>query len=395
MLAKPEPAGLVIADISGYTGYLAGAELDHAQDVLADLMDTVVTSLKPLFRLAKLEGDAAFCYVIAETLDASLLQDTIERCYFAFRRRLRDIQNASSCDCNACVLIPGLDLKLIVHHGLVGRQRIAGSEELVGSEVILVHRLLKNTVEESLRMHAYALYTDAVVELIGLVDPARLGLVRHNEAYEVMGAVGCWVRDLAAAWSAELASTRVFVEPKDAMLTIAADLPGPPEVVWEWVNSPIRRPQWQGGVIAIETDAEGGRFGVGTVNHCIHGKDAVIEEILDWRPFHYYTDRSTMPQPGVPPFVATMEFAATDAGTHLEYRLAKPRSLRQRVVLTAIAPMMKKAIAEGIEAMGPLIAADLEARATRGDDAPPEPAGPSSEGRHLSEPVDSALARSS
>ena len=59
MLKVPEPACLVIADISGYTSYLAGVELDHAQDILADLMDTVVGSLRPAFRLAKLEGDAA------------------------------------------------------------------------------------------------------------------------------------------------------------------------------------------------------------------------------------------------------------------------------------------------------------------------------------------------
>ena len=42
MLNQPEPACLVIADITGYTSYLAGVELDHAQDILADLMDTVV-----------------------------------------------------------------------------------------------------------------------------------------------------------------------------------------------------------------------------------------------------------------------------------------------------------------------------------------------------------------
>jgi hypothetical protein len=55
-----ESACLLIADISGYTGYLAGVELDHAQDILADLMDTIVSALRPGFRLAKLEGDAAF-----------------------------------------------------------------------------------------------------------------------------------------------------------------------------------------------------------------------------------------------------------------------------------------------------------------------------------------------
>jgi hypothetical protein len=85
MLPKPEPACLVMADISGYTGYLAGVELDHAQDILADLIDTIVGALRPPFQLSKLEGDAAFVYLVAPEFDGSHLQDTIERAYFTFR----------------------------------------------------------------------------------------------------------------------------------------------------------------------------------------------------------------------------------------------------------------------------------------------------------------------
>ena len=75
MLPKPEPAYFAIADISGYTNFLAGVELDHAQDIIADLMDTVVKGLRPPFRLAKFEGDAAFVYAATEKVDGSMLQD--------------------------------------------------------------------------------------------------------------------------------------------------------------------------------------------------------------------------------------------------------------------------------------------------------------------------------
>ena len=74
MLARTEPACLVIADIAGYSGYLAGVELDHAQDILADLIDTVVRALRPAFKLAKLEGDAAFVWVATETVDGPALR---------------------------------------------------------------------------------------------------------------------------------------------------------------------------------------------------------------------------------------------------------------------------------------------------------------------------------
>ena len=168
MLNQSEPACLVIADITGYTSYLAGVELDHAQDILADLIDTVVGSLRPTFRLAKLEGDAAFTYVITESIDASALMDTVERTYFAFRRRLRDIGQASTCDCNACMRMPTLDLKLLAHHGTILRQRVAGREELVGSPVIVAHRLLKNEVTETTGFRAYALYTEDCLRAAGV-----------------------------------------------------------------------------------------------------------------------------------------------------------------------------------------------------------------------------------
>ena len=78
MLPAPEAAYLLIADISGYTSFLAGVELDHAQDIIADLMDAVVKGLRPPFRLAKFEGDTAFVYAVTAKVDSSMLQDTIE-----------------------------------------------------------------------------------------------------------------------------------------------------------------------------------------------------------------------------------------------------------------------------------------------------------------------------
>ena len=100
MLPKPELAYFAIADISGYTSFLAGVELDHAQDIIADFMDTVVKGLRPPFRLAKFEGDAAFVYTVAEKVDGSLLQDSVESAYFKFRRRLRDDLRVQSLRCD-------------------------------------------------------------------------------------------------------------------------------------------------------------------------------------------------------------------------------------------------------------------------------------------------------
>lgn len=71
----------LIADVSGYTRYLGGVELDHAQDILADLLGAVVTSTS-VMQTAKLEGDAVFCHAPTGHLDGPALVDTIESCYF-------------------------------------------------------------------------------------------------------------------------------------------------------------------------------------------------------------------------------------------------------------------------------------------------------------------------
>lgn len=374
-MLPPDPACLVIADISGYTSYLAGVELDHAQDILADLMDTVVGAFRPAFRLAKLEGDAAFVYLVTETVDGSALQDLVEGCYFAFRRRLRDIQQASSCECNACILIPNLDLKLLAHHGAIARHRIAGWEELVGSDVILVHRLLKNSVEVDLGIGAYALYTDACIRAMGVVDPETLGLREHRETYDVIGEVVGWVQDLEAAWAAEKDRTHVIVEAKDAIWDYARILPGPPELVWEYLTSPIRRPRWQHGVTAFDEATVGGRRGVGTTNHCIHGRDAIIEEILDWRPPAVVTMNFQVPQPGIPKMMMSEILQPAEGGTRLVIRVRRPRSLKDRATFAVVAAMLDGSIRAGHDALVPLLEAELRERAARSGAEPDLPRG--------------------
>src|SRR6266700_3549231 len=79
MLPKSELACFLIADISGYTSYLAGVELDHAQDIIADLMDTVVKCLRSPFRVVKFEGDAAFLCAVGDKFDGSMIHDATTR----------------------------------------------------------------------------------------------------------------------------------------------------------------------------------------------------------------------------------------------------------------------------------------------------------------------------
>jgi hypothetical protein len=92
----------------------------------------VVEHLEPVLRVNKLEGDAAFGYALDGELDASMLLDSIEECYFGFRQRLRGIEHSTNCSCNACAKAPDLNLKFVVHYGDFIRRPGARGEELTG-----------------------------------------------------------------------------------------------------------------------------------------------------------------------------------------------------------------------------------------------------------------------
>src|SRR5207244_446557 len=64
---------LVLADISGYTEYLGGVELEHCHDVLAKLMAAVAEQVRGALQVAKFEGDAIFCYDPHDRCDGELL----------------------------------------------------------------------------------------------------------------------------------------------------------------------------------------------------------------------------------------------------------------------------------------------------------------------------------
>ena len=386
MLTQPEPACLLIADISGYTSYLAGTELDHAQDILADLVTTVVNALRPSFRLAKLEGDAAFAFALGARVDGSQLLDTVERTYFAFRRRLRDISQATACECNACTLMPRLDLKLVVHDGVIIRHKIAGREELVGSDVIVVHRLLKNHVVELLRMPAYALFSAACVAAMS-IDPIALGMREHHETYDDLGEVTTWVHDLGAAWTADLEQRRVRVTDRDAGYTFETVQPAPRDLVWSFMTDPTLRPRWQFGVTGVEELPTAPRRGVGTTNHCMHGADVLVEEILDWRPTDYVTHRSTMSN-GFKA-VSTFEFEDDPGGTRVRvlFTWGKNKRERERADLAFVPGLLGSLVEPGQAKLHEVLVEEVASRAAQAAEAGPEPEPPASEQRELREPI--------
>ena len=318
-MASPETGFLVIADLTGYTAYLSSSELEHAPAIAGDLLETIVGRLDPPFRLAKFEGDAAFLFVEDGRADGSLLLDAVEASYLAFRRRLRSIDQATSCDCNSCRLAPRLDLKLFVHHGSYVRSRIAGRDELAGSDVILVHRLLKGIGAAAARGNGVALFTEAAIGALR-IDRRSLELAATEESIEHFGRVTTFALDLESRWQAETSVRRLDVDGTKTVLDLEATVAVDPSVIWAYLTSPNLRTLWEGPLV-IEEMSQGGRRGVGTVAQCVTGRLATLEEIVDWQPYDHIGWRLAVPALG--PVVATADLEAADGGTRLWLRWAQ------------------------------------------------------------------------
>jgi class 3 adenylate cyclase len=154
---------LVIADIGGYTRFMKvhRINLAHAQYIVARLLEAVIDGAGRKLKLAKLEGDAAFFYASAPVAaeDAKRALVSIRR---AFLRRRDEMSVNRLCSCDGCTQAGDLKLKFVAHVGEVAFQKVKRYTELAGVDVILVHRLLKNSVPLS----EYVLMSDTMHESI-------------------------------------------------------------------------------------------------------------------------------------------------------------------------------------------------------------------------------------
>ena len=198
---------LLLADISGYTAFLARVEHDHGVDfsagipagyaVLGELLGCVVEGVQPAFEVAKLEGDAVFAIAPAATLEGQgeSVLDRLEAIYEAFRV-LRDRQAATATDhvCTACPVVGTLDLKMVLHRGPAVQQTVGAQTEILGPAVNVVHRLLKNSIQARLGYGPYLFLTDAAANGLLL---AKAG-AEHREDYSDVGPISGRVLRLGA-----------------------------------------------------------------------------------------------------------------------------------------------------------------------------------------------------
>ncbi|MHA1983524.1 MAG: DUF2652 domain-containing protein [Candidatus Hodarchaeales archaeon] len=185
---------LFIADVTGYTKFVASKELEHSNMILGDLLKKIVEEVRLTFSIVKLEGDAVFGYlIIDEKRNNDDLFPLISKVYSEFRANIVEMSENSPCGCEACSEIFAMDLKFFIHYGDFIIQDIAGIKDLFGNDVNILHRITKNSLSEKTGWKGYLMMTTTAKDLLK-VDSE---LYELEESYKDVGNIKTYNLDVS------------------------------------------------------------------------------------------------------------------------------------------------------------------------------------------------------
>jgi len=343
-MSKTAEGYLLIADITGYTWYLSESELDHAQDTLTELLELLVDHTRPPLIISRLAGDAVISYGLHEHFfQGQTFVEIIENTYVAFRQRIELMVMNNTCRCNACANVSRLNLKFFLHFGSFGIQRIADHDELVGNDVNLIHRLLKNSVTETTGVKAYVLYSEAAIKRLKAEELLE-SMTPHEESYEHLGRVKVWVQDLKPVWEGRRKETAVEFPEEEVDAESFIDIEVPPERLWDY----LMLPEFRNALIGTDrmeiTNRSRGRIATGSVYQCYHGDRLVPQTIVAWQPFERIVVKQPFPMAPANSMMGEYRLEPTENGTRFTIRSTSPSGpFMGRLIYTLMRPMIARA----------------------------------------------------
>ncbi len=187
---------VILADISGYTKFMVQNQMSavHGQQYITFLIETLLREVDIPLHLQEIEGDALFLYAEDPGSDdeweevLAQVRLKLMRFFDAFYEATVLAADASPCKCAICRHADELALKIVVHSGTAVFHTIGGFDKVSGSDVILAHRLLKNSVPDN----EYLLMTDAAYTDVGKKMEGQF--MQGSESYDGFGKISTFVQ---------------------------------------------------------------------------------------------------------------------------------------------------------------------------------------------------------
>lgn len=237
----PQPALLFIPDISGFTRFVSDVEISHSQHIIEELLEILMDANEIGLEVSEIEGDAILFYRFGKAPTAAELLAQVQRMFVGFHTHLKKYHTHRVCQCGACKTANNLTLKFVAHYGGITMNTVKTYRGLFGKEVIVAHRLMKNSIEH----HEYAMFTHTLIRACPQwvdVETAAWSPVQHGgEEYDSGKVSYCYlplaplmeqvpeltVEDYSIPGvKVKVAETEAFIEaPLEMVFNVVSDLP--------------------------------------------------------------------------------------------------------------------------------------------------------------------------
>jgi hypothetical protein len=273
-----QPALLFMPDITGFTEFVSSTDIVHAQSIIQEVLELIIESNQLHLEVGEIEGDAIFFYRLGSAPNMTELLEQVRFMFTRFHNHLRLFDQQRICPCLACMSASALKLKIVAHFGEVTGFSIKKHNKLFGKDVIILHRLLKN----SLGKKEYALFTRPLTEGAGIPfnPPGWYRPEIAAEQYDV-GEVEFTVSDLDELHHELPDIQPVVYEASSKTITAFTEerlIPAPTPTVFGTIFELSLRPKWMAGVKKVEVITKDLINRIGTQHRCIVDgrKDEVI-----------------------------------------------------------------------------------------------------------------------
>lgn len=159
---KALPTLLCIPDISGFTKFMSDTDFELSSRVIPSLLNNIIYSNRIGLKISEIEGDAVLFYRSGELPPFAELIKQCKLFYTEFYKQLDILREKHSHKDDAVKIPEILGLKIVLHFGKeIGVVPVGKMIKLMGEDVIIAHRLLKNDIP----MSEYILISDALISM--------------------------------------------------------------------------------------------------------------------------------------------------------------------------------------------------------------------------------------
>ena len=139
---------ICIPDITGFTRFMAENSIEFSRKIIPPLLRTIVSSNTLNMKVGEIEGDAVVFYRYGAL---PTLNDLVNQCvefHKNFNEQLRVLMEEFNDDFSQWASSNRLSLKIVVHAADISLTHIEGITKLIGEDMVVVHKLLKNSIAE-------------------------------------------------------------------------------------------------------------------------------------------------------------------------------------------------------------------------------------------------------